>query len=288
MRVLACYLFILCFLSLNTLCAQQMVVEGNRWNVADRDWFPYSTASTYFYTLKDTIDINGNTYLKLHRSIDSMVTWQQTSRYLREDSSIVYMWKDSSEIVLYDFTLEVGDTFHIPDHCSMDVIAVDSVILNNGEVRKRIRMGPFHSPSDWIEGIGSSHETINYHIYGCWIDVLFETLCFYQNDTLQYEFNHYPYNGGCYRDFSVAVEEPSARSSIKIFPNPFQNYIRVNLQGGSSLECLIFSIKGNLLMATHLNDQASQIDLNNLTPGMYIVRLTTEDGQQIHRKILKE
>lgn len=79
------------------------------------------------------------------------------------DGRVWYIPADSSsEMVFLDFTLEVGDTVtgYLPTIASGNwpypvVVAVDSVLLNDGEYHQRIRLdGPHEPPPDLIRGVG--------------------------------------------------------------------------------------------------------------------------------------
>jgi hypothetical protein len=75
--------------------------------------------------------------------------------------------------------------------------------------------------------------------------------------------------------------------SISVYPNPTKNLI--NIQNNSNLtikEISIFSIAGKQLL--QYNCSFNQIDLGNLTSGIYILQIQTESNQTINYKVIKE
>ena len=105
--------------------------------------------------------------------------YRSSPYYLREAERKVYFLDATpdrggnigEEVLLYDFSLEVGDTllipplFNTPDEYSLYVSETDSVDLADGSRRRRWKLlckpGPGNDPlegtgQDWIEGIGAT------------------------------------------------------------------------------------------------------------------------------------
>ncbi len=96
--------------------------------------------------------------------------------YIREEQGVVYQYSESEgEIILYDFTLEVGDTIEIGPEASCfddennnnlaDVIDVSTEFIA-GYDRKVITFdiiygSNFSGNVQWIEGIGSANDPTN-------------------------------------------------------------------------------------------------------------------------------
>jgi hypothetical protein len=98
-------------------------------------------------------------------------------------------------------------------------------------------------------------------------DTVFATVCF----------------GKCY-DCAVSIDE--ALGSISLFPNPTTGAFsleRTNLTG--EVEVSIMGLRGELLNATNWDAGSSElkIDLSELASGIYMVRLTAEEGTRTMR-----
>jgi hypothetical protein len=86
------------------------LARGNRWQY-------HSTDFIHTATIADTVHRNGHIYF------DYEIEEQQQHYYFRENNHQVLLWHapDSSEIVVYDFTATVGDTWTLPADCACDL-----------------------------------------------------------------------------------------------------------------------------------------------------------------------
>jgi hypothetical protein len=142
--------------------------------------------------------INNKTYRMVLEATDSLHTNWDITGYIREDtlSRQVFFIKWGGEGLLYDFSLQVGDSVTIDNYYAgfEDVTLIcgniDSVNIN-GQFKKRIylyRFYPSDYPADiWIEGIGSTGGLFYSGIGGAAAAGGFSSLlCCSQNDTLLY------------------------------------------------------------------------------------------------------
>jgi hypothetical protein len=89
--------------------------------------------------------------------------------------------------------------------------------------------------------------------------------------------------GKCY-DCAVSIDE--ALGSVSLFPNPTSGAFtleRTNLVG--DVEVSIIGLRGELLNATKWDSGSSElnIDLSDLASGIYMVRLTADEGTRTMR-----
>ena len=117
----------------------------------------------YFSSEKNLFERDGRTYEALYSKTDDGA--EQLEGLLREEGGRVYLYKESQgrEILLYDFTLEVGDEIDLAVYSNRryTVISVDELVVN-GERLKSILLKPSDLTEDegdtalnWIEGIGN-------------------------------------------------------------------------------------------------------------------------------------
>ncbi|QOD61313.1 T9SS type A sorting domain-containing protein [Polaribacter haliotis] len=71
-------------------------------------------------------------------------------------------------------------------------------------------------------------------------------------------------------------------NKITIFPNPANNFINIKTDSNTILVRMF-----NLLGKQVLKTDAKNIDISNLRKGIYLLKITTENGKQIIRKMLK-
>ncbi|MFA8450816.1 MAG: lamin tail domain-containing protein [Bacteroidales bacterium] len=83
-------------------------------------------------------------------------------------------------------------------------------------------------------------------------------------------------------------EKTNTDNSIRIFPNPSKGLVFIENNNKRELDINIFSIKGRLLFKKTINKD-SQLTINNLNPGIYILRTSIDNNSQIiHKKIIIE
>ena len=89
-----------------------LVIPANQWNEASFG-IVFGEIDSRRYNFDSDISFrNGNAYLELNISTDEMgSTWEGTGQYFRSAGNQVYEWIDDSDYLLYDFSLNVGDTF---------------------------------------------------------------------------------------------------------------------------------------------------------------------------------
>ena len=179
---------------------------------------------------------------------------------------------ETEEYLLYDFSLEVGDTVQINNPWedglkTLIAFDVDSVELADGYY-KRIGVGIYDPPSgqphvidQWIEGVGS----VNGLFYSAWyiMDAGYQLLCFHSNDTLVYLNSP---DGTCGYIFVGVIDQVSS-STIKIYPNPFTNVLNIE----SSVDFMVRIYDASGIEIYSGRDQT--IDLSWLNTGLYFLRL---------------
>ncbi len=80
---------------------------------------------------------------------------------------------------------------------------------------------------------------------------------------------------------------PNNLNIISVYPNPAKNVIIVSIPIVSKESTLIiYNIVGKELLKQQIKDYKTQIDISNLTSGIYFVRVITENGMR-EKKIIK-
>lgn len=84
------------------------------------------------------------------------------------------------------------------------------------------------------------------------------------------------------------IIEPAETKSIFVYPNPIKDEFIIDLPSVLKpvKQIEIYNIYGNVLMRLQYPDTAS-INASNIQPGVYVVRIITNDGKQHLRKIVK-
>jgi len=268
--------------------------ENKQWNVMDASGFGWVVTKTYMYktTGKDTI-IESKLYsiIEKYDSLSNHISYV----FAREDSDgnfFARIWSpfntDIEDVLLYDFSLEVGDTFSLHNNIDFVVVSIDSITLSNNERRKiwnfeaanwtdKCNYYPDYDDR-WIEGIGSINGIFS---PGCvsYTDYL-RLLCFYDNNNILYQ---HSIDENCFVS-SVGINEDSLDVQIQIYPNPASNHITIETTANQHLpyQLEIFDITGRIVHSEVLSESKTLININMLHSGMYFAKI--QQGSHVQLK----
>jgi hypothetical protein len=245
------------------------------------------------YKVEGDSTYNGKTYQKYFSAQDSAIDANTDRSYVgmvREDTNaqkVYAIHPDSTqEHLLYDFSLSVGDTASVTPlvlYQTKVEVVVDSIdtVMINGTTHRKIYISDGVTLSFglefWIEGIGSTCGPLlpGYSISRPFHWPYPQLLCFERNGLKLYENQSYE---DCYaKDPYVSVDEVRNDVSVKVFPNPTSNQLRIQ----SDLKISSFkvlSVTGQVLKAGMLSDQV--ISVNALNAGVYFLEITTQEGEK--------
>ncbi|MBN2680917.1 MAG: T9SS type A sorting domain-containing protein [Bacteroidales bacterium] len=82
----------------------------------------------------------------------------------------------------------------------------------------------------------------------------------------------------------VGIENITSEN-ISIYPNPATNYINVFTQGNGNIE--IYSISGQLLISKEITSEAQTVSVENISNGIYLVKVTTPTNSFTEKLIIK-
>lgn len=244
----------------------------------------------YSYSLGGQIVQNGHTYHQLYFSgihwsqwtsvgSNACVIWppepleEGPSYAVRVEDGKMYLANPTGEELLYDFTLEVGDTTN-GFGVEYVVDSIDQISLNQ-HVCKRMWVTANYLDSEpiWIiENVGHSHG-------------LFETmyefensssLC-YREDGIPLVFRH----GGECSILSVSEEE---ESDFLVSPNPSSGIYNLSVQQQFNYQ--VFDLLGNMVLQGS-GYGSSSIDLTEQPDGIYLLRIDSVKGSRT-QKLLKQ
>ena len=159
------------------------VESGKTWHVVGS--VTYNVQNYHFFTcwMNEEIERDGKTYIRLRESMDDLTSITDVGLF-REEGRRVYKYDEmeNREVMLYDFSLNEGDTFTyefepgIPENCkvmkvgylndgpqivsSVNHYPADSLDINYRRLRTwtiGIETEPdkYHEMTTWVEGVGS-------------------------------------------------------------------------------------------------------------------------------------
>ncbi len=220
----------------------------------------FHTEELYFIEGENDTIINSETYYAILAN---------GYGYVREDTIEKKVWflNPSTEVLLYDFSLSIGDTTEL---LGLVVDTITEEVINQ-TTRKKYWLS---NGEIWIEGIGSTSGILRRNMMG-WSGANFSLLCAYQDEELVYQNPDY---NTCYIQTSVKEVEDEA---ISIYPNPAKEQLFIEGNLNLIKEVRIYDIAGHEVKILPLKARA--IDISGLEQGIYFVK-----AGRFVRKLVKQ
>ena len=269
--------------------------EGNSWSVDvyyepwDPPGPPYSWTITEQISLGDLEEVNGLEYYRVWSG-------EEPTCLLREENGIVYKYDEYEEVdkILFDFTLEEGDTFNLYDSaynsygfCSTigtgiwePELHVDTVeeIEIAGELRKVITFlengGGDFIQFQWIEGIGN---ITGFDLLWGWLDIGGDgkLVCFTTYDTT------YFFNDANSCDNTTLSLGETDKDKIVIYPNPISERSILHLPNEAEIDQLkIYNLSGVLVKEVSITSDNYILNNMDFASGLYFYQVSS-NGKHI-------
>lgn len=268
----------------------KLVNQGALWHTLTTNRIDSPHEWTTVYTIGDTIEYNDTKYLKITNQEGMSIG------AIREDTLTrkVYHYFER-ELLLYDFSLHVGDTMYyegILRSCRVDSI---KQIEFNGEIRKQWYLStlPYQHQYDiWIEGIGSvAHVGFGLlnPIHGIPLDRSTTYFGCYKNSDAVY-FNRESTNSEvcpC-ETWLVNVEEYINESKeILIYPSPVKDIVNISFENIPFQSIEIYSSDMKLMKLFHIETvNEVQLNISFLPKGIYFFKLMGKESSAV-KKVVK-
>ena len=256
-----------------------------------------SGGSHYHFFLQGDTTIASKTYKKVYRSdiYESSFTGQANcypypeyaesgfAGALFDDSiaDIVYFIpsfsSNSTEYVLYDYTLNIGDTINSSMVlCNRIVLDVDTVTIGGIDRRRWHYTSCGGDPEFYIEGLGSSHGFIEPTGFS-YMDT--DLICVQQNGNTIYD-SGVNSDFGCYGVFAESENQNVDFPLLEIYPNPASETVLIKgVREGTLLSITLTNQLGEQLPANYsVSDEAIRLTTSQLANGIYVVKIATATG----------
>ena len=263
---------------------EPIIQEGNEWHTLDvivnPGFPPNHHYSTLVHWLSDDTLVDGVRYTKVLETRNGEGT-PRLATLLREEDGKVWKRESATDILIYDFTAQVGDTLRFGDFHEFDFFVVDSISIEQigGKDRRKFWFGLEYdftgepvAIETWTEGIGSDMGLLFsgwYYVTGGY----YRALCFHQNGELLWQNDYY---GTCMID---AVEEEVA-PAVTVYPNPASETVRI--EGLEPAEVQVYNTLGQMVKTVK---DSHEINMAGLPQGVYLLRIADADGNIYTNKI---
>lgn len=85
----------------------------------------------------------------------------------------------------------------------------------------------------------------------------------------------------------LAVNELAEVATVSISPNPTNGLVTINVANGASSKLQILDLTGKILVDKILQERTSEVNIENLSAGVYLFKIKTATGETVKR-IIKE
>ena len=266
----------------------------------------YQSDTLEYYLDGDTLLYDGNWSKLFRRNLQGEANYCGAIK--DSDGIVEIKLPEEEKRLLYDFTLEVGDTFPYSPffygyddygeetYSMMVVERVDTVQLLNGESRREIvsnmvTSGIYEEVQErWIEGLGSIHGPLfplNPKLLAVEVHEEFTLVCFSENDELLY---HNPLFTSCFLGVNIEKNEV-ADQYVQIYPNPTGGTLTVE-SASPIREITVYDLSGRVVVeaqnitvveAQNFSPQQYPLNVSSLQNGLYLLKAVTDSGVQTAR-----
>ncbi len=244
----------------------------------------------YCISPSELVELNGKTYSKISY-YPHPNEQEQEALYRGEGRKFYVIPQDSTdEILIYDFDLEVGDTFvatwgwQIWGTETLEVWSTDTIITTDGVARKRISLQNDSSSGTWVEGIGSENWIFVYPGYTVWLDAGYFASCHFQEEAPIWS----AFSNVELCDLDVLTSTSEINSSFDFYPNPVSNILNINSSEINIEKLKIIDLSGNTVYQEKIQSQNYHLEVGSiLEPGVYLLQAYGSDGSTITKKFIK-
>lgn len=247
----------------------------------------------------EDVVIGGKSYHKVFLSeTDATLGTSSYVGGLREDISArriyYYNLATSTERLLFDFSLAIGDTIYTGPGGAADGIVYNVDIVNIGGVdRTRITFRSLTSSTpwslgEWVEGIGNTGlgGLLGSAMMQPTCDCATETICFSNNGVNQYHNGKYA-SIDCDNVFSLTGLATLTSDGVKISPNPAEGNVSFYLGTSRFGRLIIADITGRVIISIDVAGQdIVEVNVKTMNAGPYVFTLYAADGTQTNGKFV--
>jgi len=288
------WIIIIALLCFKTISYSQNFINDNKEWAVYTHLFDSPTFYTTNYKFLGDSNINGNIYHVLYHSSDSMqLNWTIDSYWWERNDSVFKRCQgcgglalNDSTILLYDFNIHEGDTFHIGLY---DGMRVDSIryFVWGGNIRKHwffsLLGDSGYVISHWVQGVGQMGVFVNSVDFPSSSTSLL--LCFHENGSLVYQNPNFT---SCYYVYTDAPSIIQSNEHINLFPNPASTMLSFTIpENANSASYTLYNSQGVVQLAGIANKAQTELNTASLQRGLYFLKIKTNKKTIIKKIILQ-
>lgn len=234
--------------------------------------------SSYHFAYDSTI--NG----QIHHRFDDWGSVPDHA-YLSESNDSIFCYRPTcnSDLLLYNFGLQVGDTFLLyygGQPCTFNewfvADTVSTVTLLNGQTVRYIHLNNGWRELSWIYHVGD----VNYGLFEFhWVEGFDQFVCASDiSGTLW--LSDQAYVAAMCDSLSSTPEIKNEKSDLSIFPNPASSSLTIRWKQEIKFDqLLIRTLTGEIVKSIEIKGDHAEIDVSQLAEGLYFYTLIEKDGR---------
>ncbi|MBK8557477.1 MAG: T9SS type A sorting domain-containing protein [Lewinellaceae bacterium] len=238
------------------------------------------------------LELNGKTYAKITYQPHPSAS-PEDILYRSDNGKFFVIPQDSTdEILIYDFNLEVSDTFYVnwgfwlQDSILLTVQSVEYITTLDGVSRKKMFLENQGYHITWLEGIGNTDWVFVAPAYVSSVSGGYQFVCHAVEDSIIYPDGTSPSLCGLSATNHLSQQDDRA---VKIYPNPVKNEFNLEFTGIEARQIAISDVLGNTVFQSNCTQKSQMVEIpDNIKPGFYVLRLVQLDGKMFAKKFLKE
>lgn len=287
------FYFVFVIVLITTQASAQLLDSNTIWS---------ERGSKFSYVVDDTITVNNHLYHRINRSSDTTISYSNSvieTFLIRTvgDSVLRYDAFNEEELLIYDFSLEVGDSIYVfpysnlyYDSVLMRCENVDTVSVM-GVQRRRLEMETLEpntlfnlTTEYWYWGIGSDLGVLNPGRFAVPLtldEYMPELWCCHKSFTQVYQKSG---ESSCHNVTSIEEYE---QSKIIMYPNPISSGqpLRIEQMSMRLDNIKIFDLHGKQICESPVSGKNEHTINKSFEPGLYIV-LCYDNSNILHREKL--
>jgi hypothetical protein len=253
-----------------------------------------------FYFNGDTVILNGLVYYQMKYNqfieldgegpncgpfaidtISSLANWATIREDTLNQKVYRYNYWNDEEVLIFDFSLNQGDTFHSDDlGADITVDTVYQYITEDGVERKYLGFSGEYYEGFMLEGIGGPQGPFNEPIWPFLWEYGGYLYCSESNDGINILY------GPC-DDFITGIDTHSGRiGKFEVYPNPFTDFIRIDCNNEIRFISLI-NLSGLVIESRMIDSKTVFFETSRLKSGMYFIDAIDNSKQHYRSKLIK-
>ncbi len=218
------------------------------------------------------------------------IDFDQTEILLREDivSKKVYRRINNSDVLLFDFSLQVGSNITLGNGFTYTVTNISNINVTDGQRKMFSLSTPSGPPNErWIEGVGNWDHPLKPK-FELPSDPSYNIACSYQNNVNIFNFGLANGNTPTTCPTLSVKDFNSITQNINVSPNPFSTEATIRFE--NSLENItieLYNSIGQIVRKTQsANSKEIIINRENLVNGLYFLKLIQNNNLLETKKII--